>query len=230
MLAEFNISDWLAQTDLVQLGLWVIYGFIVLASALGGGFTAGFVSQKFAAVFVGDLSRKVLTRLRLGGGLVAGTVAALMVGTGGFGLGSGPGPGGGPGQGGGNAVGIKDTSPSLANSKTTTKPDTGGATEQPGGKSVLRITVLGDGTNPPYQPVDKYFIFADDPSPSPLDVDAVMRRIEELKKTDGLKEVELVLTPQSTSLQNLQVQRLRRAIQQAGLRLYLPPDPESPPK
>lgn len=228
MVAEFNISDWLAHTDLVQLGLWVIYGCIVLASALLGGFTTGFVSQKLAVAFVGELSRKVMTRLRLGGATVAGGLAVLMLNPGAIGIGAGPGPGGAPGQGHSQPSGLKDTS--LADSKESAKPSTGGVSEQPGGKATLRIRVLGDGTTPPYQPVDKYFVLADDPNPTPLDVDAVMKRIEELKKSGALKEVELVMEEKSTSLQNLPVLRLRRAIQEAGLRLYLPPDPTNPPK
>jgi hypothetical protein len=221
MLADFTISDWLSNTDLVQLGLWVVYGFIVLASAVLGGFATGFVSQKVALVFVGELSRKVVMRIRLGGAALAGGLAVLMLNPGYIGIGSGPGRGGQPGTGTSKEV-VKDTSTSLSDKPAKTDP--GGLTERPGGKTVLRIMVLGDGTQPPYQPVDRYFAFADDPNPQALDVDAVMKRIEQLKKDGSVKEVELVLTQRSASLQNLQVQRLRRAIQQADLRLYVPPD------
>jgi|GEM_PF-6082900 len=221
---EFNIADWFTHSDPVQILLWVAYGFIVIASAAFGGFGMGFITQKLAIPFVGELSRKVLTRVRLAFGGLAGLVAVLMLNPGSIGLGSGAGQSGGLQSSQSKDAAVKDAS--LSDPKLPVKTETGGLTERPGGKSVLRILVLGDGTQPAYEPVNRFFAFAEDPQPRALDVEAVMKRVAELQQEGALKEVELVLTPQSTSLQNLEVQRLRQAVQQAGLRLYLPPEPK----
>jgi hypothetical protein len=221
MVAEFNIADWFSKSDPVQVLLWIAYGFIVLASAAVGGFGTGYLSRLIATPIVGDLSRKVMTRIRLASGGATGLLAVLMLNPHIIGFGSGAGQGGPqPGDG---KMAAADTS--LGDPKTPIKNDPGSLTEKTGGKNVLRILVLSDKTTPAYQPVNRFFAFPDDPTPEPLDVPGVMKRIDELKKT-GLAEVEFVQTLEGTSPQNLEVQKLRQAIHQAGLKLYERPIPK----
>jgi hypothetical protein len=224
-LWAFTVSDWFTQGGgFLETLLWIAYVFIIVATGIVGAYLTGFVSRGAAMLVYKDLSRAWVFRTRVLGGLAGALTAYLLLSPGDLGIGRGPGQGGTTGTGTGTGE-VKTDQATQPN--TLLQPGPGKTTDRAGGSQVLRITLLGDGTEPPWQPRNRFFAIADAPMPEALDVEGVIRMIEERKKSGELREVELVVTRHSTSLQNLEVQRLRRAVEQAGLRFHSP-DPDRP--
>lgn len=215
-----SLSDWLGGSDPMGMLLWIAYVFVVVSSALVGGFATGFVFQHLVGIFIRNLSIQAVSRARIIGGVVSAILAVLLLNPGWLGLGGGGASG--PDQP-GRAEGRPDQRPKEAAepSSPSAPPSLG---ERPAANGVLRILILGRETKPPFQPVNRFFAILDDPNPEPLDAEQVMRRIEALRKDRGLEEVELVVVPQSTSIHNTPVQQLRARLGEANLRVYLPPD------
>jgi len=218
------------QVDLVQaipFLFWVAYVFLVVSAALVGGLGLGWVTRMAFSLVALRLSDKALRRTRVVGGALAALLAILLLYPGGLG------PGTESGSGEPESVAHTENArpapaeDAQAGNNQAEPPPTN---QQPVGKRILRILVLGDGTEPPYQPINKYFAWADSPTPEPMDAKEVMQHISKLRQTEEIREVELVLLPESTSLNNLEVQRLRRALHNEGLRLYIPPEPQESPR
>jgi hypothetical protein len=212
----------MAMPDLLQAILWIVYGFIIIAATVMGAFTSSFVARRVAGVLWRDLSRGVILRIRVLGGACGGILAYLLLG--GLNMGAGFGFGPGTGQVSQQGASVPEGSAEAPSPKPKpSEPDAKqGLLPAVTGPSLVRIQLLGQTTQPPYRPQNRFFAFVDDPTPEPLDVEGVMRRLEELQKPGNLKEVELVVSPGSTSLRNLEVQRLEREVARAGLRFYAP--------
>ena len=226
MYGAFSLPDW-ATADGVTSLVWWLYWLVVIAVAVTTAFLSGVASRVVAAVLFREISSGAVTRIRLLGGVGGAIVAYVLLGTVDWGAGLGT----------GNELGI-----TPERTEAVTQPDPSKPPEEPPPPtepknplaadpkqpaSVVYLALLGEGTDPPYQPKNRFFAFMDETPRQPLDVDEVMRRLAERQKRGKITEVELVVSPQSTSLYNLEVQRLRRALAEAGLRFYAP-DPDRP--
>jgi hypothetical protein len=215
-----SLSDWFSGSDPISMLLWTAYVFVVVSSALVGGFATGLVFQHVVGIFIRNLSIQAVSRARIIGGVVSAILAVLLLNPGWLGLGGGGASG--PDQPGSAEVEPDQRPKDSADASVPSAPPS--LAERPAADGVLRILVLGSETKPPYQPVNRFFAFLDDSDPQPLDAEQVMQRIEALRKNQNLKEVELVVVPQSTSIHNAPVQKLRSKLSEANLRVYLPPD------
>ncbi len=214
-----SLSDWFHGSDPMGMLLWTAYVFVVVSSALVGGLVTGFVFQHLVGIFIRNLSIQAVSRARILGGVVCAILAVLLLNPGWLGLGGGQGSG--PDQPGMAEV-QPDQRPEEA-ADPANPPAPPSLADRSAGNGVLRILILGSETKPSFQPVNRFFAILDDPNPEPLDADQVMQRIEALRKDRSLKEVELVVVPQSTSIHNTPVQQLRSKLGEANLRVYLPP-------
>ncbi|MCS6977340.1 MAG: hypothetical protein NZM31_10090 [Gemmatales bacterium] len=218
--AQSRLSDWFAGSDPISVLLWTAYVFVVVSSALIGGFVTGFAFQHVARLIVRDLSVRAVSRARMIGGVVAAILAVMLLNPGWLGLGGG-GASGPEEQG---SAKVQPTSDPKPSEEPPPQPQPPTLAEKASGNGIVRILILGPETQPPWQEKNRYFAFLDDPMPEALDVGEVMKRIESLRQQKPVREVELVVVPQSTSPRNIPVQSLRSELQAKGLRVYVPPE------
>jgi hypothetical protein len=201
----------------------IFYALVVIGAAAVSGLVVGFLLRRVAMLFWKDLSQAALFRVRFIGGLGGGILAYVLLGPGG---GWGPGWGGGPGDGAAEK-GTGNAAPQVALAPTKTKgqPSDAAAAPEP---AVLKVRLLGEHTTPPYEQADRLFAFAEDAEPRAVDLEAVMKRIKELQGGNRIKEVELLITKQSTILENPAVERLRQRVLKEARLPFTQPDPEDP--
>lgn len=109
------------------------------------------------------------------------------------------------------------------------------------GRWQIHLKLLGDKTNPRFEPPDKYFMLLEVeaivlPGPlavtpslpsGPINAKTVLQLIRDLQKHGTVEAVQLHVTPVSTSLKHNQVGELRRLLSEAKIR-FDHPDPDNP--
>ncbi len=224
----FLLADFLQ--DIVNIAEYVLMG----AAALLGSFASHNVVRGSYRVMKKNYTWRPALLSRTGGALGGALFVYLVFGGFGYGPGFGPGPGGLPG-GGEGGLAQNATSANRGTEPAGTKPEEPKVVEG----QTLRIVLLGDRTDPRFQPPDRLFAITDDPAPAEArNVDGVIRRAQDLKDKGTLKEVELVLARDpdrkdsslSTTLENAaaQVAELRKRVTEDVRVPFRQPDPDNP--
>ncbi len=228
-----ELWQWLAE-----LAWWVRLG-ISIAAFVGGALLTGWVFGLVAALSGHEASKRTLLWSRLGGGTIGGVLAWLLLH---FGA-----PGSGSGDRG--AQPRTETKPSPAEvlppdpAPTRWAVSTPARDELPKDKLILRVKLLGPNSQPPFMPPDKYFfvlgavsatsvnaptVFPPTWPKEPINAEAILLLVEQIREESSLEAVELHVTPYSTSLRHHELSKLRRLLMQAKVRFDYPLDPEQP--
>ena len=203
---------------------WVVSGFVILASAVLCAVVLGLVVRWSALIAGRRLSVGALTRVRLAGAVIGAALGYLFVN---FGGGEGwlpGGPGGSAAQVSGSVTaGVTPITPQA-------RPEDSTQAAPAGEAAVLRVRLLGPDSTPPSEKMTgSFFAFDDDPRPKAVNADAVLRRIAELRQArKPVRAVELVITKQSTLLENPVVENLRTRVVREARLPFKQPNPERP--
>jgi hypothetical protein len=218
------LSEWLAVVE------WILIG---AAAVIGAKVSHGAMRGSYRMLKRQPTWRAGLTS-RLTGGTGGGVLVYLLFA--GFGLGPGFGPGAGGLPGGGLGDANRLTSPDGNATSPQASASQPAETKTPG--QVLRVTLLGDRTEPKFEPPDNVFAIADDSPKKALNAGGVIARASELKGKGALKEVELVLAPDpdnpqsslSTTLTNAgeYIDKLRSQVREKLRVPFWQPDPANP--
>jgi len=223
---------------LAELAWWVRLG-ISIAAFVGGALLTGWVFGLLAAMSGQEASRRTLLWSRLGGGTVGGILAWLFLH---LGL---------PDRGSGDTAAPpgRETKPSPAEvlppvpAPASAAVSTLAESKLSKEKLILHIKLLGPNSEPPFVSPDKYFsilgvvsatsanvpmIFPPSWPKEPINAEAILLLVEQIRGESSLEAVELHVTPYSTSLRHNEVSKLRRLLMQAKVRLDYPLDPEQP--
>jgi hypothetical protein len=223
---------------LAELAWWLRLG-ISIAAFIGGALLTGWLLGLLAAISGQEASKRTVLWSRLGGGTIGGILAWLLLH---FGS-----PGSGPGDG-GTEPGT-DTKPNTAEVLPPDPAPPSSAVfapardELPKEKLILRVKLLGPNSEPPFVPPDKYFlvlgvvsatsanapmIFPSTWPKEPINAEAILQRVEQIRQESTLEAVELHVTPYSTSLRHNEVSKLRRLLMEAKVRFDSSLDTEQP--